>query len=99
MTDETCDRCHQDAGRPFKDWYDNILAYGELWGEDEAFSWHPFENSSFVDSSGSVVDFNYDNRTFRQDFIDAGVFVPYNTSAHPASIYKKLPGPWKDYAY
>jgi len=99
VNDETCERCHQDAGRPFKDWYDNILAYGELWGEDESFSWHPFANNTFVDPSGAVVDFNYDNRTFRQDFLDAGVLVRYNSSSHSDSVYKAIPRSWKGYAY
>lgn len=99
VDDDTCDRCHRDAGRPFRDWYDNIMAYGELWGEDESFSWHPFENRSFVDASGRVVDFNYDNREFRSDFVAAGIFVAYERSAHPDSLYRKLPGEWKDYAY
>lgn len=96
---ETCERCHRDAGRPFKDWYDNILAYGELWGEDETFSWHPFANDTFVNGNGDVVDFNYDNRTFRRDFVDAGLLVRYDSGAHPATLYKAIPRAWKGYAY
>lgn len=100
VSEETCDRCHRDAGRPFRDWYDNILAYGELWGEDEAFSWHPFATARFVDpSTGRVREFNYDNREMRSDFTSAGVLVPYERSRHPDSLYRKLPGEWKDYEY
>ena len=99
MSDATCNRCHQDAGRPFRDWYDNIIAYGELWGEDESFSWHPFETRSFVDETGRVVQFNHDNRRMRSDFIDGGVLVPYEPSSHREPFYRKLPGSWKDYAY
>ncbi len=99
VDDDTCNRCHRDAGRPFRDWYDNILAYGELWGEDESFSWHPFADANFVDGDGDVVNFNYDNRVLRRDFIDGGVLAPYSAGEHPDSLYRKLPGPWKDYAY
>jgi len=99
VSEETCDRCHRDAGRPFRDWYENILAYGELWGEDESFSWHPFETRRFVDDTGRVVQFNHDNRAFRSDFLSAGVLVPYDRGAHPDSLYRKLPGEWKDYSY
>ncbi|MGE0786103.1 MAG: hypothetical protein AB7S26_10470 [Sandaracinaceae bacterium] len=99
VDEATCSRCHRDAGRPFRDWYPNILAYGELWGEDESFSWHPFATQRFVDGSGRVVQFNNDNRQMRQDFVSAGVLVPYEPSRHPGTEYRKIPGPWKDYAY
>lgn len=99
VSDATCNRCHRDAGRPFRDWYDNIIAYGELWGEDESFSWHPFETRSFVDETGRVVQFNYDNRRMRSDFVDGGVLVPYDSATHREPTYRTLPGSWKDYAY
>lgn len=99
VNEASCDRCHQDAGRPFRDWYPNILAYGELWGEDESFTWHPFANARFVDGTGRVVQFNHDNRQMRQDFVSAGVLVPYEPAQHPDARYRKLPGEWKEYAY
>ncbi|MCB0417763.1 MAG: hypothetical protein KDD39_08945 [Bdellovibrionales bacterium] len=99
ISEEFCNRCHKDAGRPFRDYYPNIIAYGELWGNDDAFSWHPFENKNFVNSSGQVQNFNHDNRKFRQDFIDAGLLEKYSTSQHPEDTYKKLPGEWKNFSY
>lgn len=100
VDDETCSRCHRDAGRPFRDWYDNIIAYGELWGEDESFSWHPFATARFVDpSSGSVREFNYDNREMRADFVSAGVLVRYERARHPDTLYRSIPRDWKDYEY
>ena len=99
VSEDSCDSCHRDAGRPFRDWHPDIIAYGELWGEDESFSWHPFETSRFVDSSGAVVSFNYDNREIRSDFVSGGVIERYDAGAHPGSIYQTLPGAWKGYAY
>ena len=99
VDEASCDNCHRDAGRPFRDWYPDIIAYGELWGEDESFSWHPFETSRFVDSRGAVVNFNHDNRVMREDFVSGRVLVRYDRAAHPDSVYRKLPGEWKDYAY
>ncbi|MCA9607611.1 MAG: hypothetical protein KC619_18515, partial [Myxococcales bacterium] len=100
VDDETCARCHRDAGRPFRDWYDNILAYGELWGEDEAFSWHPFSTGRFVDpSSGAVREFNYDNREMRPELLSSGVLVHYDRARHPATRYRAIPRDWKDYSY
>lgn len=99
VSDAACAACHRDAGRPFKDYYDNVLAYGELWGEDETFTWHPFDAASFVGPGGDVRNFNHDNRRIRADFTAGGVIVPYEPARHPATTWAKLPGPWKNYAY
>ncbi len=99
VTDAFCNRCHQDAGRPFKDYYRDVIAYGELWGEDDTFSWHPFEAKHFVDGNGNVVSFNNDNRKFRQDFVNAGIVVPFNASVHGRNRYEKLNRSWKNYRY
>jgi hypothetical protein len=100
VDDETCGRCHRDAARPFRDFYPSIMLYGELWGEDESFSWHPFDNASFVDDAGSVVGFGPpDNRVFRQDFEDSGLFTPYDPGTHADATYRKIPAPWRDYVY
>ncbi len=99
VTDQFCTRCHENAGRPFRDYYPQIMAYGELWGEDDTFSWHPFENKAFVDAKGEVVSFNDDNRKFRKDFLDAGLIAPYNAVSHGASRYQRINHAWKDYKY
>ncbi len=99
VSDDSCTRCHQDAGRPFKDWYPNVLAYGELWGGDDTFTWHPFDTANFVDANGEVRNFNYDNRRIRADFTAGGVIVRYAPAQHPATTWGPLPGAWKNYAY
>lgn len=99
VDDATCGQCHQDAGRPFKDYYSQVVAYGELWGEDEIFSWHPFETEKFVDAKGDVKNFNYDNRVMRADFVRAGLVQAYDATKHPASSYKEIPRAWRNYKY
>jgi hypothetical protein len=99
VSDDSCNRCHQDAGRPFRDWYPNVIAYGELWGGDDSFTWHPFETANFVDASGAVRNFNYDNRRIRADFTAGGVIVRYVPAQHPATTWGHIPAPWKNYAY
>jgi hypothetical protein len=99
VSDDSCKRCHQDAGRPFRDWYPNVIAYGELWGGDDVFTWHPFDAANFVDASGDVRNFNYDNRRIRADFTAGGVIVRYVPAQHPATTWGQLPGAWKNYAY
>jgi hypothetical protein len=99
VDDNSCSSCHRDAGRPFKTWYDNILAYGELWGNDEIFTWHPFTLAKFVDGNGEVVNFNYDNREIRPDFISAGLIAPYSATTHPSTLYKRIVRDWTDFSY
>jgi hypothetical protein len=99
VSEQSCDGCHRDAGRPFETWYDNILAYGELWGNDETFTWHPFTLAKFVDAQGRVVNFNYDNREIRPDFRAAGLIVPYQPQAHTPDVYKRIVREWTDFAY
>ena len=99
VSEQSCDSCHRDAGRPFETWYDNILAYGELWGNDETFTWHPFTLSKFVDAQGKVVNFNYDNREIRPDFKAAGLITPYKAADHPATVYKRIQREWTDFSY
>jgi len=99
VSETSCDTCHRDAGRPFRTWYENILAYGELWGGDETFTWHPFTQAKFVNAAGEVQNFNHDNREIRADLTAAGLVAPYSPSQHPASIYKRIVREWTDFAY
>jgi hypothetical protein len=91
--------CHIDAGRPLSHWYENILAYGELWGGDQTFTWHPFRTSRFVNAAGEVQEFNYDNREIRPDFLSAGAVERYSSEAHPDTIYRQLPSEWVNFSY
>lgn len=99
VSETFCNRCHMDAGRPFKDYYPKIQAYGELWGEDDVFSWHPFEANDFVDSAGKVKNFNNDNRNFRQDFVKAGIIEKYDSKKHSSTFYERLNRSWKNYKH
>src|SRR5262249_22259125 len=99
MTDQMCSTCHRDAGRPFKDYYPEVIAYGDLWGGDEIFTWHPFDCTLFVDANGDVVNFNNDNRRMRPDFVSAQVIAPYDPQRHPQAIYRQIMREWTNYAY
>jgi hypothetical protein len=94
VNDDSCKRCHENGGREIGDFYPDLVAYGELWGEDEIFSWHPFETKNFVNAAGDVQNFNDDNRRLRSDFVNAGLVKQYNPSIHPESLYKAIPHSW-----
>lgn len=99
VDDDSCTRCHRDAGRPFRDYYEDIIAYGELWGMDEVFTWHPFDIPSFVDENGDVVQFNYNNREIRTDLLGAGLIEDYDAATHPPSTWNRVPREWTDFEY
>ena len=99
VTEEACGLCHRDAGRPLSAWYPNILAYGELWGGDETFTWHPFTTSLFVNTAGEVQNFNYDNREMRPDFVSAGVIEGYDPDTHAETVYQQILREWTNFEY
>jgi hypothetical protein len=99
MSDQACGTCHHDASRPFNDYYPEVEAYGELWGGDEIFTWHPFEKSYFVDDNGDVQNFNYDNRHFRTDFTAANIIKQYDMQTDSSAIYQQIMREWTNFAY
>jgi hypothetical protein len=104
VSEQFCSQCHTDAGRSIDHFAPDLAAYGELWGEDETFSWHLFENSRFAKPNGDVKCFNADrvagcrvddNRAIRQTFIDSGLVVRYKENIQENLNYKRLPRSWK----
>lgn len=95
VNDEFCNRCHQDAGRAIRDFYDQLMAYGEMWGEDRTFSWHLFDASYFLQPNGDVKNFNNDNRRVRADFVNAGLVEQFSEAKHPATQYRQLAQSWQ----
>lgn len=95
VTDESCNRCHDQAGRQIGDFHPRLIAYGELWGEDDIFSWHPFESSSFLKPDGNIKNFNDDNRKVRIDLLKRGLVQWIPEKEQPSEIYRKLFKTWK----
>jgi len=103
VSDKFCSRCHEEAGRSIRDHHMDLAAYGEMWGEDQTFSWHLFETASFVKPNGDVKCFNQDfnagclvddNRTLRKSFVEAGLVVKYDPKQHTDEQYKQLARPY-----
>jgi hypothetical protein len=95
VNDQSCKRCHDQAGREIRDFHSDLMLYGELWGEDQIFSWHPFDNDEFVNPDGAVRNFNYDNRQLRSEFVEAGLIIPFNPNQHQAPLYQELEKDWR----
>jgi hypothetical protein len=88
VSNAACARCHQHVSRPLKDLDSRIVLYGEFWGEDQVFTWHPFEidASSFTTSDG--------NRSLNKRMISAGLIL----EGRPLSSdlrYSLIPKPFR----
>lgn len=86
VRDQSCSRCHQDAGRMLGDFEQATTLYGDLWGSDRIFSFHPFP----PDPSLYGADLG-DKRRVRPEL--KGLFVPYIPSKHHDDRYRWLPRP------
>lgn len=87
-TEKACMTCHEHSGRPFKDLDSRVVLYGEIWGEDQIFTWHPFEigTDSFTVSDGS--------RRINKRLLSSGLLVREKPSSSDPN-YEILPLPYR----
>lgn len=86
-TEAACRACHVETSRPLNNLDSRVVLYGEVWGEDEIFTWHPF----LVDEDTfSVAD---GNRNVNPRLVTSGL-VEMATPASAPQTYKVLPKPY-----
>ena len=78
VRETTCHKCHDQGGYFIGDLVDQAILYGDIWGVDRIFSFHPFE-PSLIDASGN------ENRSVRSGL--TGIVKPYDAATHPSSRY------------
>ncbi len=83
VSDESCTRCHQEAGRPISDFASSAVLYGDVWGEDQIFSFHPYDEAKFSN-------FNTENRSVRPELSQGGLVVRFEADKHPTSVYNPI---------
>ena len=88
VSDVSCMRCHKETGRLVSEFYFDLYLYGELWGKDGIFSFHPFDESLYPQlRTGN------DNRQINPRLRQMGVFEPYDTTRHIPPLYPPRPAP------
>lgn len=87
VNDESCARCHRETQRPLAGMMQPVFPYGEVWGSDQIFSFHPFDESTFKDP---LVGIGVDNRRANAAFTQAGLIEVYDAAKHPAARYAPL---------
>jgi len=78
VRETTCSKCHNQGGYFIGDLVDQAILYGDVWGVDRIFSFHPFEPSR-IDASGN------ENRVVRTGL--SAIVKLYDAAQHPSSTY------------
>jgi hypothetical protein len=88
--EKSCIRCHDQTGRPIGQLDRRATLYGEIWGEDEIFTWHPFKayEDIYTVSDGS--------RVANPRLVKAGLLIQKKPS-NQDPIYRELPRPYTPY--
>lgn len=83
-TEASCMRCHNHTGQPLGQLDKRAILYGEIWGEDQVFTWHPFKPITEI---YSVSD---DSRIAHPKLVEAGLLLQKKPAANDP-IYRELP--------
>lgn len=88
----SCNRCHTEVSHRLGDFENDLQLYGEIWGEDRIFTWHPFQVKreifgTFDESDGS--------RILNPRFTQAKLVQ--NGKPSSEADYKPLPSAWVPY--
>lgn len=87
VSDTSCRRCHEQTSRPLNNLDPRVVLYGEVWGEDEVFTWHPF---AIEPDTFSVAD---GNRRMNDRLVSAGLVERLSPASDPAH-YTTLTKPY-----
>lgn len=83
---ESCMKCHDSAHKHADDFDRPRDWYGRVRGANGIFSWHPYAPSAVSRNGFNITP------TYRPEFVQAGIFVPYNPDVHSTDMYKRISG-------
>ncbi|MCA9248874.1 MAG: hypothetical protein KDA42_17225 [Planctomycetales bacterium] len=82
----SCSRCHQHTGRKIGEFVPSQRLYGQVWGSDGIFSWHPFDPKQLLSSPNGLP-----ANPLRPAFEQAGIVENYDPAKHGEQFYNVLP--------
>jgi len=82
----SCNRCHQHTGKMIGEFVPEQQLYGQIWGSDGTFSWHPFDPGQLLSSPDGMS-----ANPFRPAFERRHVIEAYSTAKHSAKFYNVIP--------
>jgi phenylpropionate dioxygenase-like ring-hydroxylating dioxygenase large terminal subunit len=83
-TEKSCVQCHNRTGQPLGQLDKRAVLYGEIWGEDQVFTWHPFKPITEI---YSVSD---GSRVVHPQLQGAGLLLQKKPAANDP-VYRELP--------
>ena len=92
VNEVSCARCHSEVSHRLGDFEFDIVLYGEVWGEDRIFTWHPFQPNHYIYQTYDEAD--SPTRTINPKMVEAGLLQNEQpTDSDPN--YKSLPSAFK----
>jgi hypothetical protein len=91
VNEVSCNRCHNETGHWLADFEDDIVLYGEVWGEDRIFTWHLFKPHRFIFDTFDDSDSN--SRMINDRMVRAGLLQEGRPQPSDM-IYRQLPVPF-----
>jgi hypothetical protein len=89
VREASCVRCHQETGKELEKWYPGLTLYGQVWGTDQVFTFHPFDESYYpqldLDQGGGVQD----NRHMNPALVAAGMIAAHDPNVHRGVFYDR----------
>ncbi|MDA9951061.1 hypothetical protein N9D31_00675 [Oligoflexaceae bacterium] len=85
VNDVSCARCHAQAGKRVSNFNDALYLYGEMWGKDKTFSFHPFDENEY-DKLRSTLSRNTAQINPRLEQL--GLVEMFDETKHKAPYYR-----------
>jgi hypothetical protein len=87
VNETSCTRCHQNTGQELGNWYPGLTLYGDVWGTDNVFTFHVFDESYYPDldlDTGSGVQ---DNRHQNPALVSMGMIKTFDPATDTGPPY------------
>ncbi len=89
VREASCMRCHKEGGRSLVEFYQPLSLYGEIWGKDNIFTFHPFDESRYPSLDDATNGTPQDNRSINPLLTRNGMVEMFNAAKHTGPFYDR----------
>jgi hypothetical protein len=87
VNETSCVRCHEQTAKELANWYDGLTLYGDVWGTDEVFTFHVFDESYYPDLDLDTGNGVQDNRHMNPALVSMGMIKQFDPSTDTGPPY------------
>ena len=87
VNETSCSRCHQTTGQELGNWYPGLTLYGDVWGTDQIFTFHVFDESYYPDLDLDTGNGVQDNRHMNPALVSMGMIKQFDSSTDTGPPY------------